>query len=659
MSKLVIITYLYTLFCLIYTNDLYQNSDERLLIPKNISNSRSAETSSQYDTLIMASNHNPNTERLENFLADQEIDFRIITPTTLSKKKEQKEVIKFYKKHKELEMKLYRNGYFINIIMLSRDQRRQHPGVINFIKSNYSKVTLSGLPYLNYHISETTLDIKKIILPLLLTISFILIFLITQKLSLSFVIFMYPLSAIGTSLLTLKLFFNEANLLSNLAPMVNFVVVFCLVIHLYYSYKEFKDHREVVKHKFIPISFMLVTTLLGIASLSLSKVPAIRIFSQTSATSLFITAFFTLMTFKLFQNAIYSTDKKETKPILLPKKLRPSIVYTALIVPFLLFVLTYNKLQIQVDALFFFPKESNVSKSIRLVEKSVIGTPILEIIIDNFLIGEDYSNIQKISELESEIRDTLEEPPIIISQTQAVKDANYIYTGERVLPSNKFAALTLLSKIPIVNDNKEQYSVVLLSKAMSTLKYQQTLKRIVTILNNRNISFRFTGSYYDLIQSQSEIISTLLKSFILSLLLITIFVSYFVRSITSIVTFLIINLIPPIVTLSIFALANISLNLATVMTFSVSFGLIVDSTIHVMYANKTNLSEIQKQISVFQPILISSLILFLSFMTFLIHSFSPIWQFGLSLSLTIFFGFIYDFYILPNIENVTNLSDTD
>ncbi|EQC51499.1 hypothetical protein M901_2774 [Bacteriovorax sp. DB6_IX] len=37
-------------------------------------------------------------------------------------------------------------------------------------------------------------------------------------------------------------------------------------------------------------------------------------------------------------------------------------------------------------------------------------------------------------------------------------------------------------------------------------------------------------------------------------------------------------------------------------------------------------------------------------MTFTIHNFLPIWQFGLSLSMTILFGYLYDFFVLPSME---------
>ncbi|WP_232422514.1 hypothetical protein, partial [Bacteriovorax sp. DB6_IX] len=67
-----------------------------------------------------------------------------------------------------------------------------------------------------------------------------------------------------------------------------------------------------------------------------------------------------------------------------------------------------------------------------------------------------------------------------------------------------------------------------------------------------------------------------------------------------------INIAPPLCTLSFFVIFDLSLNLATIMTFSISFGLIVDSTLHVIYGDILKLTVEEKSRSIFMPICVSS-----------------------------------------------------
>lgn len=646
MNKFIIlVTYLLVVLGLINTDSLYQNNDENLLIP-NDKISREL----QDDTIVFEMADSDKSLYFEELLDELDIDYQIIDSKILSKKDTQDEIEVFYKKFPDLDIKLKSKSGYIYIISLSRDQRKKQALFIEKVLKDYPEIRISGLPYLNFEIGKTTQDIKKIILPILLLISLGLLLLYLKNIYQTLILFSFPLSSIPMSLNLIKYLFGEANLLSNLAPLVSFVVVFCLVIHLYFSLVEFKTFKEVKKHKIVPIVFMLITTLLGIFSLYISHVPAIKIFAIVTTLSLGLSSLYTLLLFPFFESELLSCKKRTFDFELVPPKFHKMAVYGLCILPFVAFYVTMSGIQIQVDALYFFQKGAKVVENIQYIEHEVIGTPILELKINEFDFEKNYQNLSKIEILEKRIKEIFGDGSLVISKIQTIKNANYVYSGEKKLPAYVQSAKTLLGMSPRMQQTSDGYSIKVLGKSINTVIYREKIKNIAAYLEKNNFKYEFYGNYYNLMTSQSEIISTLLKSFLISLTFISLFVGFYLKSIKGLIQFLVINISPPLLTLSLFSLFNLTLNLATIMTFSVSFGLIVDSTIHVIYATRKNLSRKQKSNTVFWPILFSSIILFIGFTTFIFHGFAPIWQFGTSISLTILFGFIYDFYILPNLE---------
>ncbi|WP_372655208.1 hypothetical protein [Halobacteriovorax sp.] len=645
MNKVIIlVTYLLVVLGLVNTDSLYQNNDENLLIPNDKISGQL-----QDDTIVFEMTDSDKTFYFEEILDELDIEYQIIDSQALSKKDSQEEIEEFYKKFPDLDIKLKSKKGYIYVISLSRNQRKSQALFIQRVLKDYPDIHISGLPYLNYEIGKTTQDIKKIILPILLLISFSLLLLYFKNIYQTLILFAFPLSSIPISLNLIKYLYGEANLLSNLAPLVSFVVVFCLVIHLYFSLLEFKTFVEVKNHKIVPIIFMLLTTLLGIFSLYISHVPAIKIFAIVTTISLGLSSLHTLLLFRFFEFELLSCDKRAFDFELVPPKFPKIVIYGLCIIPFVAFNMAMSGILIQVDALYFFPKGAKVVENIQYIENEVIGTPILELKVHEFDFEKNYQNLSKIESLEKRINEIFGNGNLIISKIQTINNANYVYSGEKKLPAHIQSAKYLLGMSPRMQQIDDGYSIKVLGKSINTALYSEKIKAITTYLENNNIKYQFYGNYYNLMTSQSEIIATLLKSFLISLTFISFFVGFYLKSIKGLIQFLVINISPPLLTLSLFSLFNLTLNLATIMTFSVSFGLIVDSTIHVIYAAKNNLSQKQKSNTVFWPVLFSSVILFIGFSTFIFHGFAPIWQFGTSISITILFGFIYDFYVLPEL----------
>jgi predicted RND superfamily exporter protein len=111
-----------------------------------------------------------------------------------------------------------------------------------------------------------------------------------------------------------------------------------------------------------------------------------------------------------------------------------------------------------------------------------------------------------------------------------------------------------------------------------------------------------------------------------------------------------VSLLPVALTFLFMSIFNYSINIATVMTFSISLGLLGDSSFHIIYGKTMrfkNFGEYHR--GVLSPVIGTGLLLFLSFGIFTFNSFLPIKQFGGILSFIMIMGAIVDLYVLPTL----------
>ena len=97
-------------------------------------------------------------------------------------------------------------------------------------------------------------------------------------------------------------------------------------------------------------------------------------------------------------------------------------------------------------------------------------------------------------------------------------------------------------------------------------------------------------------------------------------------------------------------LFGLSFNIATVMTYSISLGLIVDSSFHIIHGlDKENLNYDFFFKTIILPVFGGSLLLTIAFLMFSLNNFLPIKEFGICLGMIIFIAMTFDLTILPTI----------
>jgi len=114
------------------------------------------------------------------------------------------------------------------------------------------------------------------------------------------------------------------------------------------------------------------------------------------------------------------------------------------------------------------------------------------------------------------------------------------------------------------------------------------------------------------------------------------------------------NILPVVSSIGIMGFLGIHMDVGTILIASISLGVAVDDTVYLLASyrnadrNNPDENNIKRSITeVWQPLIITTLILSLGFLLLVFSSYTPIVYLGLFVSLNFVFALIYDFLLLP------------
>lgn len=515
-----------------------------------------------------------------------------------------------------------------------------------------SNISFAGGNFTNAHLAGMSVRIQEFIFPIVFVIMFLSLCLIFRNLMTTIYLFITSFIGVSVGLAVVKLFFSYSTFLTSLTPLVCFILTLANQMHVIFGIHTFETKKKFLEHKLQPILIMMGTTLIGFASLMYSDLVSIRQFGIATTVTLSITWALNLIflsSFKLyfkipqgnFSTKIKSPPPKPFLALLICLSILGAGIYSLKLMPTL------------VEAIFFFPKDHPVRMGHKEIEKQLGGTPQLEIIISKADQSEmNFNDLIQIEKYELFLKST-NIPYKILSINELTKQANKIYSGNNTLPDNMNAYFLLRGQIPemlrhsMASDTS--YKLSLLSPPLSTEARIKNVAEIKSLLKNLPTGFHgeISGLNYLLLDSQNDLVKTLLNSLIGSFLLIALIFSIFSRNLKEIFLFSIISLSSIFGGLFLMNLFGFSLNVSSVMVLSISIGLIDDSTIHLLYAQKHQESEDNIYRSCVLPMIFSNLILFICFSLLGLEDFIPIKEFAWGLVLMLTTGLFLDLFVLP------------
>ncbi|MFA6235944.1 MAG: hypothetical protein WC635_01350 [Bacteriovorax sp.] len=528
---------------------------------------------------------------------------------------------------------------------------------------NDGKTSFAGISYTNYLLDKYSLAIQENLFPAMFILGLIISILFIKQLKNAVVVYLPCLFSAGFCLAYLKFIYNQMNMITSIIPLVVFTVTLSLSFHLYFSLMELKTLKSVFRIKWAPIFLMMFTTYIGFLSLGWADISVIRIFGVVAAQLVLAATLFAFAWYYLWESFLSRPTHTETKPFFSSSIFSYSLhllpVGGLSVIGLLCALFIPRNLEVITDATHYFPKKTQLREKILAVTKSVSGMPIMEIAVD--LGGElTQADTLKMQTIEAGIVNLhLSQPYKIVSNNTLIKKVNLEYSGNETLPENFQGYYLLRSQLPgslqesYPLENKYRMSV--LGNPINVKEYMLDLEAVKRYLDESQIKYQISGIHHNLMVSQSTMIDVLASSFISSAVIIFIFSAFFLKTLKNNLIFMFVSLLPIALTFGVIYLFGFSINIATVMTFSISLGMVGDSSFHIIYAKKVrfrNFDEYSR--GVLSPVVGSGLLLCTCFGMFTFNSFLPIRQFGGILGIIMLLGTFADLYILPTLLYGTN-----
>ncbi len=530
----------------------------------------------------------------------------------------------------------------------------------NMLATDYwsdKSVKFSGLPYTNYLLDHYSESIQNKLFPVMFILGFILTFTFINNIKESVIIYLPCLYLAGMSLNVLKYIDGNMNMVTSIIPLVVFSISLSLSFHIFYSIKEFKSVHNFLIIKWKPLFLMIFTTYVGFLGLVVAEISVIKKFGYVSSHLILLSTLVLYFWYRSFEQIIAKNPNKG-RVFKFENIFYRTIPLKMIIVLFScgVFSLYYfpQKLEIITDATRYFPLSTGHRENIIDVTKNVIGMPVVEIVFD---LGReiDFEQSQKMEHIEEKLLQLkLSQKYQLISNNSLVRKINSSYSQQYDLPDNYPSYLALRSQLPASLQDTYQlsrfYRVTLMGSPVNVAEYKQDLKMIKETISSNNMKYQINGLHHNLMLSQDTMISVLYESFFVSALLVFIVSVFYLQNIRLIIAFAIVNTLPVMLAFLYMYIMRYSVNIATVMTFSIALGLLGDSTFHISHAKLYPFRKFSDYSSaVLTPVLLSGILLCICFSIFLYNDFLPIKEFGGILSFMIIGGYISDLYILPTI----------
>ena len=532
------------------------------------------------------------------------------------------------------------------IIFMNNDNKLIENSILKYLENDFKLV---GHSYINRLLDESSKLVQDKIFPLVFVLSFLFLIFITKSFRNAFFLFFSPLYSSVFSLSVIKLFFQSMNMVSSVVPLICFIISLSISLHLYFTATNEKSFLKSFDSKRRPIALMIVTTFIGFLSLFISQIGVIREFGILCSFLILITSMFSLYWLRLINNFFDFTNEHKPSMInVFPQRTfsLPSIVIL-LLVSLIGGYFGAKNIKVVTDASNYFSNRPEVRGAIVHSKVLTGGIPLVEILIKKK--DQSFEFIQGISKVELKIVKELDVN--IHSQLSSIRNINKTYSGNDSISSNKFSFNLLRSRIPQVlkeEIDENYYKITILGTPVDVNEFLYLISKLRVEFSGYDISFN--GLFYNLMKSQKEMISTLFFSFLTSLLLMSFLVLLVFKRAHIFFTFLISNIAPVGISLMILPFIGLSLNIATVMTYSIGLGIVVDSSFHIFHSLEKKEGNFQSYfLYTLRPIICSSLLLFFCFSLFAIYDFLPIHEFGLNLALIVFLGFIFDVFVLPTL----------
>lgn len=585
----------------------------------------------------------------------------------------------------ELIFPFIQRNYYTALVVFEHDNDRQQSAIANIIAKiaffireyeQISNIYFAGEPVVSYYLGLSSLEVKSKFFPTLIVFCSVVMLWVFRSPGVLIAWLLAIVNALVVSMGIFGLMGNSLNLITNLIPVLIFVLSTAMHMHILLSLTHFDDYVLGLKEKLIPNFLVALTTSIGFGSLMVSNVKPIYLLGKYTSISIwiiFISCYVTHLGFSkvfalnLYQRKIYGKGFSQDKIFALGKLHGAWLLVPIAVIALGVITVVYNSAES--NGLRYFPQQHTLRKNTAHIQRNITGSSGIEILIpkpQGKFIGHNF--YRQVAYFEKQLK-SFDNIRHIISLNQYLRFANKSTIGfaeyeEEDLTISSTTTLEVMQKQLQENNryifthfvSENYYRIQVLCNAIGSERFHDLKSKINALYNEQKFTqpFIFTGTLDQVIQIQMYLLQSMGESLFFTVLFSLILMTVFLQNIHVIYLAIIPNLFPLGCMACALKVFHFPTTIGTVMVFSIAFGIAVDSTIHLFHSfyrlqqpsfHKKWSHSLAMNIS---AIWITSFILFGAFLLIgLLSSFLPTTQFGLLLAVGMISAWFGDVSFLP------------
>jgi predicted RND superfamily exporter protein len=547
---------------------------------------------------------------------------------------------------------------------------------------------LTGVGVQKIDVADLIKRDQRVVLPLVVVVLMLLLGAIFRRLS----GVLLPLLATVVSLIWTMGFYSlcgfDLNTISSLLPPVVMILAVSNSVHLYNGWLHIDglDTQRIgllsskVDELLTPCFFTALTTALGLLSLTISGIPAVRQFGLFAALGAILSMLISLTLVPIFLSFLSLPEQRHLNGTgLLRWTLRniaevtikrPKMILAVAALLLLIALFGLPQLHNNTNLVGFLRNNAPLSIDTDYIDRHLGGVNALEFMLTRrdghaLVTPDDYARLEKFELLAWEqlgVANVFSILPVLRQLHQAETRSHPLVLpmdGDELRYELDLLSMAGDQKLPrrFLTEDRSSARMSIWLHDIGSRSASETASQLLKLGESIFGSTYYlvpTGSYYQMIQDSNRLVSDMLKSFALSLLLVMLAIFLLLRSYKLTLLAIFPNIVPILWTLGLMGYCGIDLSTGTAMIGAVAFGLAVDDTIHYLvhyqrvFNGFADRAVRMTTTRIGRALMISTLALALGFWVGCFGSFKPTIYFSFLVGGTLIGALVCDLLILPS-----------
>lgn len=536
-----------------------------------------------------------------------------------------------------------------------------------------TQLLFGGTPFLNLALNNEGERVEQTVIPLLGILCTLILFGTLRNIRISLCV----LAAVGLGILSSEGIYSvlglSSNLIVNVAKPLLFVILLASALHVAIAFEYhlscgFSRSEAAwlaMVNKMRGLSLALLTTTVGFSSLMLADLAPIRHLGIFVTTGLIVGGFLllfglpTLLSHFGPKSSHQGTKVNSVLEKLLVRAISRCFRYKRIILTVTALLIglggfSFTKLTPKAHPLAFFPTDHPITQSYSALDSHGVGLMTLEGVITPLPSEATLKTLDlwiSTATASLNIRGRLDFPLLI-------REANWRSTQSDKVPDSAYTNWLVKNSdtdFSPVRDQDTYRVAFLLNPTISALKLTQ-LRQELRALQSQilpSADLTLTGNFDLMVRSQLRLQETLLRSFLMTLIIMEIILGWALRSIRLALIALVPNILPLATNALLMYILDLPIDVGTTMTWAVALGIAVDDTLHFLVAWKDEGSE-AAILRTGRALVVSTLVISCGFFALISSEFIPTRNFALLTGSSMVVALLGDLFVLPLLLNQTD-----